>query len=328
MANDNDREEAVRDAVDVSRSDAPAGGSVIRDRFSADEIFQRIIVAADEEVTVGTRELFFAGIAGGFAITVTFMLYASLYAKTGGDPILSALLYPLGFVFIILGDYQLYTENTLPPVALVLERLASLPSLLRIWTVVLVSNVFGGMLGALALATTNVLSADAAGAAAGFAQKAIETSQLTLFSKAVFAGLIVAGVVWVDYSLRDSISRLVLIYIAFLAIPFGNLYHVVVSATEMFYLVFIGELALSVGLWQFVLPVLVGNSVGGVVLVTVVNYFHTTERRLETAREEGSKRQLTIREWIWGGWSASGRSYVPATDEIPRSDPESREEEP
>ena len=157
MANDNDREEAVRDAVDVSRSGAPAGGSVIRDRFSADEIFQRIIVAADEEVTVGTRELFFAGIAGGFAITVTFMLYASLYAKTGGDPILSALLYPLGFVFIILGDYQLYTENTLPPVALVLERLASLPSLLRIWTVVLVSNVFGGMLGALALATLTVV---------------------------------------------------------------------------------------------------------------------------------------------------------------------------
>ncbi|GCF12793.1 hypothetical protein Harman_07280 [Haloarcula mannanilytica] len=327
MADNNDREEAVRDAVDVSRSGAPAGGSVIRDRFSADEIFQRIIVAADEEVTVGSRELFFAGIAGGFAITVTFMLYASLYAKTGGDPILSALLYPLGFVFIILGDYQLYTENTLPPVALVLERLASLPSLLRIWVVVLVSNVFGGMLGAAALAFTDVLSDDAATAAAGFAQKAIETSQITLFSKAVFAGLIVAGVVWVDYSLRDSISRLVLIYISFLAIPFGSLYHVVVSATEMFYLVFIGELALSVGLWEFVLPVLVGNSVGGVALVTVVNYFHTTERRLETAREGGRKRQLTIREWLWGGWSASGRSYVPATEEIPRSDPGSRDDD-
>ncbi|MDT3434778.1 formate/nitrite transporter family protein [Haloarcula sp. 1CSR25-25] len=328
MADNDDREEAVRDAVDVSRSGAPAGGSVIRDRFSADEIFQRIIAAADEEVTSGTRELFFSGLAGGFAITVTFLLYASLYGTTGGDPILSALLYPLGFIFIILGDYQLYTENTLPPVALVLERLSSLPSLLRIWAVVLVSNVFGGMLGALALATTNVLSADAAAAAAGFAQKAIETSQITLFSKAVFAGLIVAGVVWVDYSLRDSISRLVLIYIAFLAIPFGNLYHVVVSATEMFYLVFIGELALSVGLWQFVLPVLVGNSVGGVVLVTVVNYFHTTERRLETAREGGSKRQLTVREWVWGGLSASGRSYVPATDEVPTSDPEPPEEEP
>ena len=315
MADDIDRKEAVRDAVDVSQSGAPAGGHTIRDRFSADEIFQRIIVAADEEITSRTRELFFSGLAAGFAITVTFLLYASLYAKTDGDPVLSALLYPLGFIFIILGDYQLFTENTLPPVALTLERLASVPSLLRIWIVVLLANLFGGMLGALALSTTGVLSPEAAMAAGGFAEKAIETPWWTLFSKAVFAGLIVAGVVWVDFSLRDSISRLVLVYIAFLAIPFGNLYHVVVSATEMLFLVFNGELALMIGVTEFVLPVLLGNSIGGVVLVTVVNYFQTTERRLESARDHGTDRRLSLREWIVGGVSRSGRSYVPVDKE-------------
>jgi formate/nitrite transporter FocA (FNT family) len=311
MADDTDRERAVRDAVDRSRSGAPAGGHVIRDRFSADEIFQRIIVAADHEVTATRRELLASGLAAGFAITVTFLLYASLYASTDGDPVTSALLYPLGFVFIILGDYQLYTENTLPPVALTLERLASVPSLFRIWGLVLVANLAGGALGALALASTGVLSPDAALAAEGFARKAIETPWWTLFSKAVFAGLIVAGVVWVDYSLRDSISRLVLVYVSFLAIPFANLYHVVVSATEMLYLVFLGELSLLVGTTQFVLPVLLGNSIGGVVLVTVVNYFQTTERRLESAREAGRKRQLTVREWLLGSFSESGRWYVP-----------------
>ncbi|GGN85655.1 MULTISPECIES: formate/nitrite transporter family protein [Haloarcula] len=311
MSDDTDRETAVRDAVDVSQSGAPAGGHTIRDRFSADEIFQRIVVAADEEITATTRELFFSGLAAGFAITVTFLLYASLYASTDGDPVLSALLYPLGFVFIILGDYQLYTENTLPPVALTLERLASLPSLMRIWGLVLLANLAGGLLGALALSSTGVLSPAAASAAEGFAQKAIETPWWTLFSKAVFAGLIVAGVVWVDYSLRDSISRLALVYVSFLAIPFGNLYHVVVSATEMLYLVFNGELALWVGVSQFVVPVLLGNSIGGVVLVTVVNYFQTTERRLASAREAGKKSRLTVREWVLGGFSDSGRSYVP-----------------
>jgi formate/nitrite transporter FocA (FNT family) len=316
MPGDTDRDRAVRVAVDVSQSGAPAGGHTIRDRFSADEIFQRIVVAADEEITAGTRELFFSGLAAGFAITVTFLLYASLYASTGGDPVLSALLYPLGFIFIILGDYQLYTENTLPPVALTLERLASVPALLRIWGVVLVANLTGGLLGALALSTTNVLSPDAAAAAGGFAQKAIATPWWTLFSKAVFAGLIVAGVVWVDYSLRDSISRLALVYVSFLAIPFGNLYHVVVSATEMLYLVFNGDLALFVGISQFVVPVLLGNSLGGVVLVTVVNYFQTTERRLETARDEGPDRQLTLKEWVIGGLPGSDRAYVPAKRKI------------
>ncbi|WP_284007567.1 formate/nitrite transporter family protein [Haloarcula pelagica] len=312
MTDDTDRERAVRDAVDRSQSGAPAGGHVIRDRFSADEIFQRIIVAADHEVTASRRELLASGLAAGFAITVTFLLYASLYASTDGDPVLSALLYPLGFVFIILGDYQLYTENTLPPVALTLERLASLPppcSGSGGWCSSPTSP--GGALGAFALASTGVLSPDAALAAEGFARKAIETPWWTLFSKAVFAGLIVAGVVWVDYSLRDSISRLALVYVSFLAIPFANLYHVVVSATEMLYLVFIGELSLAVGTTQFVLPVLLGNSIGGVVLVTVVNYFQTTERRLASARKAGRKRQLTVREWLLGSFSESGRWYVP-----------------
>jgi len=299
----------VREAVERSRHGAPAAGAVVRDRFSSDEIFQRILAAADEEIRVGTRELFFSGLAAGFAITITFLLYTSMTAKTGGDPVLSAILYPLGFVYIILGDYQLFTENTLPPVALVLERLASVPALLGIWAVVLAANLVGGVAGAFFLSSTGVFTPEAAAAAEGFAEKAIDTAWWTLFAKAVFAGLIVAGVVWVDYASRDTISRLVLVYVAFLAIPFGNLYHVVVSSTEMVYLVFQGELALAVGVWEFVLPVLLGNSVGGVALVTVVNYFQTTERRVEEARSEDFKRQLSLRESLLGG--ISGRAYVP-----------------
>ncbi|MDS0281209.1 formate/nitrite transporter family protein [Halomicroarcula sp. S3CR25-11] len=311
---DGDRDESLRDAVDRSSSGAPAGGHAIRDRFSSNEIFQRIVVAADEEITSRPRRLFAGGLAGGFAITITFLLYASMTASTDGDPVGSALLYPLGFVFIILGDYELYTENTLPPVTLVLERIASLPTLGRIWVLVLLGNFAGGALGALALSATGVLSSASATAAAGVATEAIETPWWTLFTKAMVAGLIVAGVVWVDYSLRDGIARIAMVYLAFLAIPFGNLYHVVVSWTEMLYLVFEGDLALAVGVREFVVPVLLGNSIGGVLLVTVVNYFQTTERRVATARVSEIE-PLSVREWLLGGVAGDDRSYVPTEDD-------------
>ena len=311
---DADRDESLREAVDRSGSGAPAGGHVLRDRFSSNEIFQRIVVAADEEVTARPRKLIAGGLAAGFAITVTFLLYASLTASTGGDPILSGLLYPLGFVFIILGDYELYTENTLPPVTLLLERIASLPTLARIWGLVLLGNAIGGGLGAVALARTGVLSPASALAAERVAQEAIRTPWWTLFTKAMVAGLIVAGVVWIDYSLRDGIARLAIVYLAFLAIPYGNLYHVVVSWTEMLYLATAGDLSVVVGIREFVLPVLLGNSVGGVVLVTVVNYFQTTERRLATARA-GDIRPLSAREWFLGGLVGEDRSYVPRAGE-------------
>ncbi|MFD1586706.1 formate/nitrite transporter family protein [Halorientalis brevis] len=314
-------EESVREAVERSRSGAPAVGRVVRDRFSSDEVFQRIVAAADEEITSGSRELFFSALAAGFAITITFLLYVSLLATTGGDPVVSAMLYPLGFIYIIIGGYQLYTENTLPPVALTLERLASIPALLRNWTVVLIGNFTGGALGAVALVFGGVLSPEAAAAAASIAQKGIDTPWWSLFSKAAFAGLIVAGVVWVEYAARETISRLVVVYLAFLAIPLGGLYHSVVSFTEMTYLVLHGDLAFTVGLLEFVLPVLLGNTIGGVVLVTVVNYFQTTERRLESARFDGAERQLSISEWLYGG--LVGRSYVPLIDTAEATAPDS-----
>jgi len=313
-----DDTETIREAVERSQSGAPAVGSVVRDRFTADEIFQRIIAAADEEITSGSRELFFSALAAGFAISITFLLYASLTASTGGNAVLSALLYPLGFIYIIIGGYQLYTENTLPPVALTLERLASIPALLRNWTVVLAGNFTGGAFGAAALAYGGVLSESGSTAALSLAQKGIETSPGTLFAKAAFAGLIVAGVVWVEYAARDTISRISVVYLAFLAIPLGGLFHVVVSFTEMLYLVFLNDLSLWLGLRGFVVPVLLGNTLGGVVLVTIVNYFQTTEERIESARFEGSTRQLSLREWAFGG--LVGRSYVPLVDTTTRAE--------
>ncbi|AZQ15430.1 formate/nitrite transporter family protein [Halorubrum sp. PV6] len=312
-------DDSMRDVVERSRSGAPAVGEAVRDRFSSDEVFQRIIAAADEEVTSGSRELFFSGLAAGLAITITFMLYASLTAATDSHPILSVLLYPLGFIYIIIGGYQLYTENTLPPVALTLERLASLPTLLRHWSIVLAGNFVGGGLGALVLSYGGVFTGDTVAAARYISEGGFAVGAVPLFFKAAMAGLIVAGVVWVSFASTDSMSRMLVVYLAFLAIPLGDLFHVVVSFTEVLYLFFEysiplygAEISLYSGLVGFVLPVLLGNTIGGIVLVTLVNYFQTSEERLEEARFEGMNRRLTVPEWVLG--RAAGRSYVPILD--------------
>lgn len=298
-------------SVGRSESRAPAYGKAVPDRFSSDEVFQRIVSAADEEVTSTTRELFFSGVAAGFAITITFLMYASMSSATDSK-IVGSLLYPLGFIYIIVGGYQLYTENTLPPVALVLERLVSIPSLLRHWVTVVVGNFVGGAIGAAVLVWGGVFEPTTAETATDIALKGIETEPSVLFFKAVFAGLIVAGVVWVEYAARDTISRIVVVYLAFLAIPMGNLFHVVVSFTEVVYLSILGEAAFLPGFVGFVVPVLLGNTIGGVVLVTVVNYFQTSDERLEEARLEGADRKLSVSEWTLG--SFVGRSYVPLLD--------------
>jgi Formate/nitrite family of transporters len=309
-----DPEDSVREAVERSRSGAPAVGEVLRDRFSADEVFQRVVAAADEEVTSGSRELFFSAIAAGFAITITFLLYVTMSA-TADNAVVGTLLYPLGFIYIIIGGYQLYTENTLPPVALTLERLASIPTLLRHWAVVLVGNFFGGAVGAIALVYGGIFEPASQAKAISIASKGYHTEWWSLFFKAVFAGLIVAGVVWITFAASDTVSRLLVVYLAFLAIPNGNLFHVVVSFTEVIYLSLqTTEYSLLAGLTGFIFPVLLGNTLGGIGLVTVVNYFQTSERRLEDARFEGADRRLAAPEWTFGRFA--GRGYVPVLDSV------------
>ena len=274
--------------VDLSES------SVLRDRFTSEEIFERVIVDADEEISRSYRELFFSGLAAGFAITLTVLLYASMTHAAGGVPLVGALLYPIGFVYIILGNYQLYTENTLPPVALVIERMASVPAMLGMWGVVLLGNVVGGALGAAALAYGGVFSPEVSQTAIEIGMTGIETEWVALFFKAAFAGLIVAGIVWLDFSVTNATARFLLVYMAFLAIPLGNLFHVVVASTEVVYLVLLGQVGLAHGAYNFALPVLLGNTFGGVLLVTIVNYFQTP-----TYIQEDPNRRLTIRQWLF-----------------------------
>lgn len=288
----------VRD-IDRAASGVPAAGWAVGDRFSWEEIHQRLLASADEEISSGTRELFFSGFTAGFAIVLTFLGYSVGSAHFPDNKFLAALLYPVGFIYIIIGRYQLYTENTFPPVMMVMTRLASLPLLLRLWGTVLIANAAGAGLGAFIVANTQVLSPEAMEVGVTFVQDGFKTPWWDVFFKALFAGWLVAGVVWLGTAARDTISRLALIYIVFYLIAVAELFHVVTVACEVLYFMFLGAVgpgffSLTVEFW---LPVLFGNTVGGVLLFAFVSYAQTEQQRYPEVRE------LTLRDLIfsWKG---------------------------
>ncbi|ELZ84789.1 formate/nitrite transporter [Haloferax elongans ATCC BAA-1513] len=306
-------------SFDRARSGAPAAGEAVGDRFSTDEIFQRVVATADEEVSSGIQKLYLSGIAAGLAITLTFFVYATGKAAFPNDVtgLLAPLLYPLGFVYIIMGRYQLYTENTLTPVTLVLTRVASVPSLFRVWLSVLAGNLTGALIGTFVLANAGVFSPEAAAAAVDIGTKGIETPWWSLVFKAIFAGWLVAGLVWLEHAVRDSISRVVLIYLVIYTIPATGLYHIVVSSADVFYLVFTGNIALATGLWEFAVPVLLGNTIGGVFLVTLINYGQTENRFPEG---DASRPKLTLREWLFSQRISTPEEPASRPDPAPGAD--------
>ena len=310
MSDDSEKVEKEPQSPPTERAEsgAPSAGWAVGDRFSWDEIHKRVLASAAEEIAASARALFFSGFTAGFAIVLTFMGFAVGTARFPDNDFLAALLYPIGFVYIILGRYQLYTENTLPPVKLVLTRLASLPLLLRVWTIVLAANIAGAAFGAFILANTAVLSPDAMEAGAAFASHGVETPWWDAFFKALFAGWLVAGVVWLGTAARDTTSRLLLVYGVFYAIGVLDLFHVVTTATDVAFAAFLGApLGEMVG--RFWLPVLLGNTAGGVLVFTLLAYAQSTRQRYPEVR------MLTLREVLFSLKGGRPEERLPPLEE-------------
>ncbi|MEM6338244.1 MAG: formate/nitrite transporter family protein, partial [Bacteroidota bacterium] len=248
--------------------------------------------------------LFWSGIAAGLSIGLSFLARATVMAKASPESadLLGNLLYPIGFVFIVLGRYQLFTENTLTPVTLVLTRIASIPLLLQVWGVVLFANVIGSAIIAYVLATTSVLEPEAAEMARKISFHALEYDWSTLFIKGFFAGWLVAGMVWLVHAARDTITRLLLVYVIMYLVPTADLFHCIIGASEVFYLVFQGLAGLD-SFAYFFSAVVVGNTVGGVLLVALLNYTQTRETRFPD--RDCLELQLTWQQWLFG--KAAGR---------------------
>ena len=284
------------DGAEHAESGAPSEGEVVADRFSTDEIFQRVLATGGEEINSSLRILTLSGVAAGFAITLTFVAHAALAGATPGTETtpVDHLLYPVGFLYIVVGRYQLFTEQTITPVSLVLTRLASVPALLRVWGLVLAANFIGVVVGTAFVVFGAVLDPPAIEAGLAFGEEALAKAPWSLFSRAVVAGAIVAGMVWLEHAARESVARFLLVYLLMLVIPATGLHHVVVSTADATFLLLHGVSSVSTVVFEFLLPVLAGNTLGGVGLVALLNYGQTEEAFPEAMLESP---RLSWREW-------------------------------
>ncbi|QIN78385.1 hypothetical protein GBA65_07440 [Rubrobacter marinus] len=100
----------------------------------------------------------------------------------------------------------------------------------------------------------------------------LEPGFWTLTLKAVFGGWLVALVAWVVSACRDTISQAFSIYVLSFLIPAAGLAHCIAGSTEVLMSVFAGETPLWDFFSGFLAPATLGNTIGGVVLVTLLNF--------------------------------------------------------
>ncbi|HET7565925.1 MAG TPA: formate/nitrite transporter family protein [Gemmatimonadaceae bacterium] len=281
--------EVVDETIAAEREAGPSEPSV-GTRFSAKEIHENVRHAAEEEMDRPAPALWFSSLAAGMAMTFSFMAaaYATTLVPTRFAAAAAAAAYPLGFIFVVLARNQLFTENTLEPVIPLLTRLnrATLFRVLRLWVIVLAGNLIGTLAIALILAHTDVVNTELDTALLSFAAKGIAGGFWFTFYRAIFAGWLIALLAWLVASTRATGAQIVLIWLTTAPISAFGFRHSIAGSSEAFYLAASGGTSWWQSIGSFVIPAILGNIVGGVILVAIFNHGQVAAEIDEEGRQE------------------------------------------
>lgn len=252
-------------------------------RFSAEEIHENVSKAAEEELKRPASELVWSSLASGLLIGFSFLAAAFLVSLVPESlrAAATAIGYPLGFLYVVHGRHQLFTENTLEPVIPLLEKRnrETLLQLLRLWAIVLPLNLIGALVFALVIGHTRVMEPKVQDAMLIVARDATSGGALVVFYKGIWAGWLVALMAWLIGATRDTTAQIVLVWLATSPIAAFGFKHSIAGAVEAFYRAGIGDAPWTTMIGGFEIPAVLGNIVGGVVLVALVNHGQVSKAR-------------------------------------------------
>ncbi len=143
-------------------------------------------------------------------------------------------------------------------------------SLLRFWAIVLAANIAGTLIFAELLAIGGLFDPDVRAALNSIARNAVAGPFWPTLIKSVFAGWLIALMIWLLPSARSA--RLLVIMLLTYVVALGHFSHIIAGSVESFYAVFVGEASLSAYLTGFFAPTIIGNTIGGVALVALLNH--------------------------------------------------------
>jgi formate/nitrite transporter FocA (FNT family) len=244
-----------------------------RSSGSAKVVHEVVRLQGDEELDRPIRSLLFSGFAAGVAISASIMAEAFLHMRLPDAPwreLIVSLGYTVGFMIVILGNLQLFTETTVTavlPLATHPTR-RNLGRLLRLWTAVFLANMLGTFLVATLMAHEIIIGPEQLAAALDVSRSILKHDFATTMLLATPAGFLIASIAWILPNAKGSEFWVILLVTYVIAL--GEFSHVIAGSGEAWLLMLAGEASFSAAVASFILPALIGNIIGGTGLFAVV----------------------------------------------------------
>jgi formate/nitrite transporter FocA (FNT family) len=243
--------------------------------IGANVVYETIRREGEDELHRPASALAWSAFAAGLSMGFSFIAEGLLMAHLPDQPwrpLISRFGYSVGFLIVILGRQQLFTENTVTVVLPLLLRkdLSTLFRMLRLWAVVLVANMVGTFLFALCVGKIPLFTPQIHQCLTDIGMGHIGASFGIVLMRAIFAGWLIALMVWLLPAAESA--RVSIIIIVTYLIGIGGFNHIIAGSTTMFYLVVTGSISFGQYFIQFFLPTLLGNVIGGLSLVTALGH--------------------------------------------------------
>jgi formate-nitrite transporter family protein len=211
--------------------------------------YQKIL---EQETREGLKELkrapfgllissFSAGLDLSFSLLLMGVMLTMLRASAShpGAQIAVAMMYSIGFILVILGRSELFTEHTTRAVYPVLTGHASPAALLRLWGLIYAGNLAGtAVFSKLITIIGPALGIIDLSCLGELARRVVTHAWWVLALSGILAGWLMGLLSWLVTASRDTISQVLFVWLITSAIGLCHLHHAVVGSVEVLTAVF------------------------------------------------------------------------------------------
>ena len=249
-------------------------------------IYEVVRRLGEEEMSRPAVSLWWSGVAAGISISFSLLAQAILQTKLPDTPwrhLIVSFGYCIGFLMAVLARQQLFTESTITAVLPVLAdfRWRNIWAMARLWGVVLIANMVGTLFAAAFCSFTPVLSSDLLHGMLDISRALLDVTWPEMFFRAIGAGFLMVAMVWLMPSAESAQFHVVTLMTWLIAA--GGFTHIVAGSMEAHMLTIAGDWSWWRMDSDFIVPVLLGNVVGGTALFALISYAQVMKEIGESA---------------------------------------------
>ncbi|CAL66572.1 formate/nitrite transporter family protein [Christiangramia forsetii] len=243
------------------------------------EILKEQIIEGCETYDRSKSSILLSSFTAGLEIGFSFLMICSVFfyfeGKVAEETLfkLIALVYPIGFIMVVLGQSILFTEQTSLLTLPVLNKKRSILSLFGIWGIVILGNLIGGMLMALTLSWVGPkLGIFDINSIAKVGEHFVDYDITTILVSAILAGWLMGLLSWLVTSSKETTGEIFIIYIITAVMGFTGLHHSIIGHIEIFAGMLVSPEIDFIIYLKTLITALVGNALGATIFVALLKY--------------------------------------------------------